>query len=78
MMKNLFRCTLILAVLFLVVWSTGCTETKSTAEDTGHIQTDTPAEVSENEPGSDKAPSSQPTESQKLASSRVRFHGRNP
>jgi uncharacterized protein (DUF885 family) len=64
MMKNLFRCTLILAVFFLGIGSAGCSAAKPTDETTSQIQHTTPAVEAESEPGSDEAPSSQPAEAQ--------------
>ena len=64
MMKRLFRCTLILAVFILGVWSAGCSAAKPIEEKTDQAQATTPAAVSESEPDSEEAPSSQPAEAQ--------------
>ena len=63
-MKFLFRCTLILVIVFLGVWSAGCSAVKPTEENTGQAQATTPAAQSESEPESKEVPSSQPAEPQ--------------
>ena len=65
MMKStLIRFTLILAFLFLGVWSTGCNAVKTPEESTGQAQPTTPSTPAASESESLEAPSTQPSEAQ--------------